>query len=237
MLLVVIGYIVSLIPALLLYFWLKKQESDEGWGFLCGSALKNGFLSTLGVIPVSGMIDLVLYFSGLKDSHVILYSFLHSFIALAFAEELIKYVFFRRILKKNERAYSRLELTILMTIVGMGFGILENVFVALGSDIVSMLLRAVAIAHGGLGFIMGYFYGMSVKTGKKGHAVAGFVIAWLLHSFYDVSLSSGVADVAPAFVYVAVGLSVLFVLLIPCFILFVRKAEDTCREPLHLQHS
>ena len=232
MILIVLGFLVSLIPALFLFFWLKKRETDEGWGTLCDSAIKNGLLSTLGVIPVSGVIEIVLILSGLKASHLILYNFLHSFFALAFAEELVKYFFFLRVLRKNERAYSWFELTVLMTIVGMGFGILENVLVAIGSGAITMIVRGITIAHGGLGFIMGYFYGLSVRTGKKSYRIAGFLLAWIVHSFYDFSLSSGLTDVAPAFIYVAIGLTVVFVLLIIGFILFVKKARGEYLEPL-----
>ena len=155
-----------------------------------------------------------------------LYQALYTFFALAFSEELVKSATFRKIIKETDYAYSWLDVVVVMTIVGTGFGISENLLYSIDSGYIAMLIRAVCIAHGGLGFMMGYFYGKRFKTGKKIYQVLGFLVPWLIHGLYDFSLSKELIAVNENFMFIALILTLVDVVLVVLLIIFVRKTRD-----------
>ena len=79
---------------------------------------------------------------------------------------------------------------------------------------------------GGYAAIVGYFYAKSIKENKKGYAVLGFAIAFLMHGLYDFSLSEEAGAVSDVFALVALLLAVLDVVIIIALIVFIRKHED-----------
>lgn len=226
----------GLAPSLALYFWLRGYVSKEpAYQKTCGKALSAGLLSTFPIVATSGALYLLLRLSGLQAARPLLYQAAYTFIVLALSEELMKYLSYRRFLKKTEHPYSWLDLTVLMTIVGVGFGMAESLLYLVGSSPVVMLIRGIVIPHGGYGAFVGYCYGKSVKTGRRGEAVLGFVIAWLIHGLYDFSLSKEFAARNESLaVAIALILTVLNLALIVALIVFVVKARknEKYTEPL-----
>ena len=90
---------------------------------ICRNALNHGFLCIFPVVLFSAVFNIVLKLTGLKDAHPLAYEACYTFIVLAFAEELVKYLMFRRVLKKTDLPLSWLDVTALMTIVGIGFAL------------------------------------------------------------------------------------------------------------------
>lgn len=76
-----------------------------------------------------------------------------------------------------------------------------------------------------IGFVMGYFYGKFLKTGKKEYAVLGFLVPWLMHGTYDFTLTDEISDLADWLPIIPVGLAFFSLVLIIWFIIFVKKAE------------
>lgn len=232
----ILGLLAGLAPSLALYFWLRGNVSREpAYPKTCGKALSAGLLSTIPIVAMSGALYLLLRLSGLQTARPLLYQSVYTFIVLAFSEELMKYLSYRRFLKKTEHPYSWLDLTVLMTIVGIGFGMLESLLYLVGSNPIVMLIRGIVIPHGGYGAIVGWFYGRSVKTGRRGDRVLGFVIAWLIHGLYDFSLSEEFAARNESLaVAIALILTVLNLVLIVALIVFVVKARknEKYTEPL-----
>lgn len=186
------AFLISQIPAVAMYFWLKngmRKPEDEEYKNTCRKALLNGFLSTVFVVLCSGTLAILLSLLGLKDGSSFLASLLHDFLVLAFSEELMKSLMFRKVLKKTTYAYTWQDMIIFMVLVSIGFQILESVIYALGTNAGQILIRGILLMHGGYGFIEGWFYGKAAYTGKKHYAVIGFVIAWLLHGAFDFGLS------------------------------------------------
>lgn len=227
------GLLLGVGPSLALYFWLRGYGNhDPGYKQSCGRALAAGLLATFPVVLFSGLLYLLLRVSGLS-AHPLLYQAMYTFLVLAFSEELMKYLAFRRFLRKTEYAYSRQELPVLMTIVGLGFGMSESLLYALGSNPAVMLIRGISLPHCGYAAIVGWFYAGSVKTGRRGGRVPGLVIAWLLHGLYDFSLAK---EFAAANQNLAVALALLLTLLdmalAAALIVFVVKAKKSGSEPL-----
>ena len=76
-----------------------------------------------------------------------LYQALCSFIALAFMEEMAKYLAFRQVLKKTDLPVSWLDAVVLMSIVGLSFGFIESILYAIGASIPVVLVRGITVPH------------------------------------------------------------------------------------------
>lgn len=190
MILYILACLVSFIPLTALFLWLRSYvKKDEEYKKLCNRFLLRGFLCIFPVILLSGVSYILLRLTRLHISFPLLYEALYTFIVLALMEEIAKYLFFRQELKKHEYPYSWLDVTALMTIIGIGFSLIESIIYAIGASIPVVLIRGICLPHAGYGFVVGYFYGKSVKSGRPACQWIGFVIAWLLHGMYDFSLS------------------------------------------------
>jgi RsiW-degrading membrane proteinase PrsW (M82 family) len=236
MILIVLIAIVSLIPSVALYFWMKnkvRKPEDEVFKQTCRSALLNGFLATLFILLISGAFAVIGGLLGIKEGASLPATAYHKFIKLAFAEELVKSLMLWKTLKKANYAYTWQDMIIFMVSVSIGFEILEAIVYAIGEGPIPILIRGILIMHGGFGFIEGWFYGKAKYTKNKIYIVIGFVIAWLLHGAYDFGLNDQFLALNPNNAYLSVSLAgfslVLLVLLIA---FFVRKRKPQYLEPL-----
>ena len=233
---IILGLLAGLGPSLVLYFWLSRRVKKEpAYRQSCRKSLITGLVSTFPVLLTSGVLYLLLNLTRLNDTHVLLYQSLYKFIVLALSEELIKYLVFRRFLKKSEYPCSWLDLAIFMTIVGVGFGLSESLAYLFSSGPITMLIRGIVIPHAGYGTIVGWFYGKSLKTDKRGFAVLGVMISWFLHGLYDFSLSQEFVDLGGVAVMIlALILEALDLVLVIWLIIFVVKGKrkEKYTEPL-----
>lgn len=232
MLLLIGCFLGSLVPCAVIFLWLRKQNDMwEGHPKLCDKAFLNGALSALPAVACSAAFALIGAILGIKNQNIMLYDAYTAFITLAFSEELSKFFMMRRIVKKEQ--FSWLQVAIIMALVGMGFEIIEAIPYAVGAGPGHMFMRGFSMMHVAFGFVMGYFYGKSLKTGNKAYAVLGFVIAWMMHGVYDCCLQDNILNMTwPG--YIALGLAVLCALLIVVFIIFVirGKKNDTYTLPM-----
>ena len=223
MLILVLGFIISLIPAVLLYVWLKKlPDMPEDYPETCRTAFKRGVLCIFPVVLCSLVLN-VLGNLVMKDRTTLVYQAYYKFIVLAFAEELVKILTMRKIVR--QRPSSWLEITIIMAIVGIGFELIESVVYAFDSGIPHMLVRGITIMHAAFGFVMGYYYGKAQHTGKKGYAVLGFALPWLMHGTYDFGLSEQLMEINDNLAFISLSLAAFSIVLIILFIRYVRKTR------------
>ena len=237
MIVLILAIIISLVPAAALYRWLKNRaKADEAYKELCSSALKSGILCVFPVLLVSAVFQIIIRLTGVQEASPLFYEALHNFLVLALAEELVKYRAFRRTLKKTGCRVSWLDVTILMTIVGIGFDLIESIVYAIGASVPVVLVRGICIPHAGYGFLTGYFYGKGVKKGKPAARWIGFVLAWLIHGLYDFSLSDAFLALNDNLAIVPLALAVLDIVLVIVLVRFVRKAgkEEMYTEPLSM---
>lgn len=224
----VIAFIVSFIPYTALFLWLRGRSRDNpAYGKLCSMALGYGALSLFPVTLFSGVSYIIVRLTGLHNSNPLLYQAVYTIIVLALMEELAKYMLFRHVIKKTPYPCSWLDMTVLMTIVGIGFGAIEAVIYSIGASIPVVLVRGICVPHAGFGFLVGYFCGKSAKCGKPVYKWVGFLIAWLLHGIYDFSLSEEFLAINDNLAIVAILLALLDVVLVIRLIVFVKKAKKS----------
>lgn len=226
MILLILAFIVSLVPAIALYLFLKNRIKDEeDYKELCSTTLKRGVLCVVPVLLFSAVFQIIIRLTGVKEANPLLYDALYTFIVLAFAEELVKYLTFRRTLKKTDYKVSWLDVTALMTIVGIGFDLIESLVYAIGASVPVVLVRGICIPHAGYGFIVGYFYGKGVHSQKASSKWIGFGLAWLIHGLYDFSLCKSFLKLNENIVIVPLALAILDIVLVILLVRFVRKAK------------
>ena len=219
----IIAFIASLIPSLALFFWLRSRKGQqEGYTEGCGRSLIAGLLSVFPVILVSAALHILGRLLHIGGGEGLLYQAYYKFIVLALAEEVVKFLTFRKVLRKYR--YSWLMATVFMVIVGLGFEISEAIPYAIGASVPVMIVRGVTAMHAGFALITGYFYGRSLYTGNKASAVFGFSLAWLLHGTYDYMLSDEFFELSDVFGFIALLIALLCAVLLVVIVVFVRKA-------------
>ena len=222
----IVAVIISLIPLAALFFWLRNRlNNDEEYRKLCNKTLGRGALSTFTVVLFSGVSFFAIRLTGLHHTNPLLYQALYTFVVLALMEEIAKYNAFRKVLKETAYPYSWLDTVSLMTISGIGFGLLEAVVYAIGASIPVALVRGICLPHAGYGFITGYFYGKGIKTGRSAVRWLGFVLSWLIHGLYDFSLSEEFMAVNDNLVVIPLLLALLDIILVVILIVFAGKAR------------
>lgn len=234
MVMLVVAFLASLVPSIGIFLWLRGIEGDEEFAGICNRGILQGALAVVPVLGCSLVFALVesglakLGLAGLPRAAY------HRFIVLALSEELCKCFMFHKLLAKYERAWSWLDYIILMTLVGLGFEIIEAIPYAIGASPIVMLVRGITAMHGGYGFIMGYLLGKGKKTGDKKWTVLGVVIPWLLHGAYDFGLSEEFAALGEATALLSVSLAALaLVTLVVLVVFFIRhKNDERFRAPL-----
>lgn len=223
----VIIFLISLIPVLIFYFWMRdKIKDDTEYKATCRKALISGLLSTLPVILSSMVLNIVFYFL-IKDHDSVLYICIYNFIVIAFSEEACKLLMMLR-LKKSSYPWSWMETMVFMTIVGIGFELLESIVYGFITNAMQMLVRGITMMHAVFGMIMGYFWGKAEYTGKKYYYVLSFLVPWILHGAYDFSLKESISEINDFFLFLP--LIVLIINLIAFFriirIMYKERTND-----------
>ena len=235
MIIYILACIASLIPCAALYFWQRNGvKKDKAWQKLCDRTLLKGVLSVFPIVLLSGVCFFLLKLLKIQESHPLLYEMLYTFIVLALAEEIVKYRTFGSVLQKTDYPCSWLDIAMLMTIVGIGFGCMESVVYMISASVPVVLIRGLCVPHAGYGFVVGYFYGKGCITGKSKQRWIGFVLAWFLHGLYDFSLTEEFTAINDFLMIVALALAVLDILLVINLIVFVKRAKkrEQCTQPL-----
>lgn len=226
---------ISIIPAAVLYKWLKKQGKNEKYEKICKKALIRGILVIFLVLLLSGTLQAVTSLAMWGHKGTLAYAAIHTFFVLAFAEELAKFLVFRSLLKNNEFQYSWFNITILMTIIGLGFGCIENSVMMVGVNLIVAVIRGLSMGHVGYGFIMGWFYGKGLKTGRRIFKVLSFLVPWLLHGLYDFGLTEELLAVNDNLAIVSVSLELVCIIMIFVIIRFVKKRRKDIKYTKALQ--
>lgn len=222
-------FAVSLLPSLGLYFLMRGlKKGDVEYRKMCRSALLAGVICSVPVVFTSMFLNIAEVLLGrVLGEDPVLKTVFHNFITLALAEEGVKCLTLFRFMKNKACDCSWLDMVCVMTMIGLGFGILEDIPYAIGAGAGVMLVRGILVMHGGYGFIMGYFMGRAQKTGKKVWTAVGFLLPWLLHGAYDCCLSDTLnavnEDIGIISVLLAGGA---FITAIVCIIFILRARKN-----------
>lgn len=222
----IIAFIVSLIPAVFLYLWMRnKIRDDPQYKNNCRKALIRGLLTCIPVFLCSMILNIVMNVI-FKDRDSLLYIVLYNFLVLALSEEACKMFMMLKLKKDSEYQWSWLETMIFMTCVGIGFELLESGVYGLITNAIQMLVRGVTMMHAVFGMIMGYYWGKAEYTGNRIYYVLSFAVPWLFHGLYDLSLKETIIDINDFFLFLPFILVAINMIVLIRSIKFIRKNKD-----------
>lgn len=223
----VIAFAASLIPSVALYLWLRGiKGDDQGYRAACRRALILGFLAVIPIVGFGIVFTVTGNLLGVSKLGEVPAETYKTFTVIVLSEELVKLLALRKLLKEHPDGRSWLDVTVLMSIIGLGFGLIEDIPYGLSTNAGQMLIRGITMGHVGYGYLMGRLYGKSLKTGNRAWAVLGFVLPYLMHGFYDFGLQEEI-DLAfnGNFGVLTVLLAVVDLILAISLIIHVRKAR------------
>ena len=235
MILALIGLIVSYIPALLLFRYLRNLHEDEEYHKDCGRLLVNGILCSIGVAFLDLLITIAWNALGLAKDMPLVKEMFDAFVIAALVEETVKHMTAGKMVKKNYDKVSWLDCIAYFGIVGIGFQMIETIVYMIESNIGQILVKGFTMGHPAYGMLMGYFVGKRHKTGQKSHEVFGFLLLVFLHGLYDFSLCdefTAINDnlVVVPFILVAIDL---FILIRMLFLIKKERKGTEYTEALH----
>ncbi len=224
----VLALLVSLIPSILIIIFIfKRSKGNKEYRKACKGALIRGLVCAIPIIFLSLVLYLVnKVIKNALNLSDLAYKAIYNFVVLAFAEEIIKYLCFRRTLKKRKGDYTWTDIVSLMVIVGTAFGLVEDIPYAADANAVTILVRGLTMGHVGYGFLMGLLYGKRLESGKKGYGFLALIIPWILHGMYDFSLTPELMDLNDNLIFIAISLAVLDIVLVIIMIRFYLKKKE-----------
>ena len=226
MIVAILSLIVSFIPAVLLYVYLRNlRRDDPGYRLNCRRLLTRGILCSFAVALLALLASAAWKLSGLGERSPLLKAAFRTVIIAACIEELVKYRTANRVIRKNMDTVSWLDCIAFVTIVGIGFQLIESVFYMLESNPVQILVRGFTMGHPAYGILMGYFIGKALHTGNRGYRAAAWGLPFLLHSVYDFSLADEVQAINDNFAFIPVISVIVELAILIRGILLIRKVR------------
>ncbi len=193
---------ISFIPSLLVYFFLRNLKKDDvEYRQNCRKMLLSGMLSTLGVILLSGGLDILGSLAGIKSINPLIRQAFKDMIVAGLAEEIVKHLHVSRMIKASQERICWIETIAYAGIVGIGFELAEAVVYALGTNVIQILVRGITALHVSYGLLMGYYIGKEIMTGQKKYALLALILPTLIHGLYDFSLSEELLAINDNFVF------------------------------------
>ena len=225
MIIAVLALLGSFVPSVIMFLCLRKSGGDRpDYRSDCTRALLYGFLSTVLIVIAAFVLQIIANLAGLKKCPVLIQEAYKDFILAALVEEIVKFLLFKRVLLKAKSDCSWRDIVAFMVIVGMGFGLLEDVVYVIDADVITILVRGFLLMHGGYGFIMGYLYGKSLYTGRKWYRIPAIVLPFLLHGIYDFGLTPALLEMDDDFALLSVGMALVGLAIFIRMIVFFARA-------------
>lgn len=221
---VIIGaLIVSFIPSLLMFFFLKNnRKEDQEYRKDCTKLLSKGFLIAWLVFLFDLAVKILWGLTGLKDKFWIDRLF-NCFVVNATVEEFSKFLVARKFIRKDMSKTSRLDIISFLTIAAIGFGLVEDLVYALGTNIGQIIVRGLLMGHVPYEMLMGMLYSKSIAEKKPSLKIWAFVIPILVHGSYNFLLTENLPDWASIVVVSEVIIEVIYMIYM---IFFIKKKRN-----------
>lgn len=233
MIVLILLLIVSLIPAILIFFYLRGiRKDDPMYRRAANRLLGAGLLCSLGVAVLALILNIAWAFTGLGKTYPLLNAFFHDFILAAFVEEFVKYHAAARGVRGYQGTLTKIDVVAFFAIVAIGFDIIESAVYLIESSPMQIIVRGICIPHVAYGFIMGWFAAKAMETGKKSYIIPGFLIPFLLHGCYDFFLSEEIEAVNEYLGMISMLLVVVDLIIVIKFLFWIRKEKKKEMQPV-----
>lgn len=199
MAIITIYILAAVLPAVFLLRYIYKHDTveKEPPGLLL-SLLLMGVLAALASIVLEVIGQKILDANISQDDPY--YNIILAFVVVAAVEEGTKFFFLKRRTWNDPNFNYRFDGIVYAVFVSLGFAAFENIKYVFNFGLSVALPRAILAVPGHMGFavFMGLFYGRARRfadLGKRGaknaNLIAGYLMAVLLHGFYDACAMIG----------------------------------------------
>lgn len=187
--------IVSFIPSVLMFFFMmNNRKGDEEYKKDCIKLFLQGIPICALVMLLGALFRIPWNMSGIAANRPLLDRAFVCYVVNALCEELAKFFFARKYIRKHIDKASRLDVISFMVIAAISFSLAEDVVYIFGSSVIHILVRGILMGHVPEQLLMGYFYGKGVAEKKGIFKVLAFVVPILLHGTYNFLLSDGLPE-------------------------------------------
>lgn len=178
---------------IMVYFYSKDKGDREPFSILLISFICGCFSVLPAIILETALPEIIPSSQGATLLSVGIFTFG----IVAMSEEFCKYIFLRYYAYKRHSFNEPYDGIIYAVMVGMGFATIENLMYVFGADTAagqwgSAGFRAITAvpAHATFAAVMGYYVGLAKfnKSNERSLLFRGFILAVLLHGFYDFCL-------------------------------------------------
>ena len=190
---IIVYLLAAMLPALFLmrYIYRKDTIEKEPRGMLIGLAFLGVAAALVAVIFETLGTSLLSRYLEEEDPA---YTIVMAFLVVAVVEEGAKFLFLLWRTWRDPNFNYRFDGIVYAVFVSLGFAAFENVSYVMGYGLTAAGARALLAvpAHMGFAVFMGYFYARAKRCsdegnvgGRRRNLWAGYLIAVLLHGFYD----------------------------------------------------
>ncbi len=216
MLVPVLCMLVSFVPSILLFFYLRNlRKDDEKYRSSCKRLFWRGILCSFLVALLALVVNLLWAVTVPKTVPAIVRDAFHAFILAALIEEFVKMRTAGKTIRKNADTLTWMDCIAFTAIVGIGFQTIESVVYMVDSNAIQILVRGFTLGHPAYGMLMGYLTGKAMYRRKKSFRFLAFFLPFVIHGLYDFSLSDEFQALNDNLVFVPV-----IIVIVELFILF-----------------
>ena len=231
---IAIYVLAAIVPAIFLMREIYRLDSFEKEpNDLLLSCVVQGVLAAFAAIFLEMIGQTILSRSGILPTSR-KYIIILAFCIVAVAEEGAKFFFLYRRTWREPNFDYRFDGIVYSAYVSLGFAAFENIKYVFSYGLAVAFPRAILSIPGHLGFaiVFGYFYGrarIAASRGKRSRSktnlIIGYILAVLMHGFYDTCAMTGTK--ASTIVFIA------FVVIMYIFIIRLVKRDSVTNEPIY----
>lgn len=205
--LIVFYILIAIAPGIFwLIFYRRKDREEPEPRRLVFKIFIWGMLATIPAAILEFIVDYVMPYSSNETLSQIIWG---TFLVIAPIEEYLKYLVIKRKIYRHPEFDERLDGIIYGTIAGLGFASLENIMAAIGEGPSIILFRffTATLMHALASGILGYYIGRArFNPRREGSLIRrGFLIAVIIHGFYNFVIIIGVNITIPFLVILILG--------------------------------
>ena len=221
----IIVFLISLIPCVFYYYFLKRLKGDNTeYKKDCRKSLVKGLGSAVPVFLLDLVINILLGLIGISDTaSPVVNTLIRCFVVNAFVEELVKVWIGKKTIKKNHDTVSWLDMIAFIAISSIGFEITESIVYIFSSSPGQLLVRGLSVMHLSFGLIEGWYNGKYASTGQKIYSVLSLAVSMLIHGTYNFGLSDEAPEILGVLSLIFAAASLVYWIYM---IFWIRKRKD-----------
>ena len=220
----VIALIISFIPSILMFLFLRNnRKDDEEYKKNCTKLLWQGIPIALLVCLADLLLSILFGLTGVGDNSQILKDLFKCFVINATVEETCKFFVGNKYIKDDAEKVSRLDVISYLTIAAISFALIEDVVYMFSTNIGQIIIRGILMGHVPYELFMGLYYGKGLAENNKGYKILAFVVPILFHGSYNFLLNEYLPDWTGIVVILEVLVEVVFLVYM---IFFIRKKRN-----------